>query len=73
MKERYIIYANDYTGYKILNVVYDIESAKDIVDNLNENIYLSYIIIKHNIIKNSKEVFDFGFLDYQLNRRRVKK
>ena len=70
MTDRYIIYVNDYTGYKILDIVYDIKDVESITNNLDINKYLSYIVIKHHIKDNFKEVINFGFLDYKVKRRK---
>lgn len=70
MKERYKIYISDYKGYSLLDVAYDKEDIQAIINSLDGNTYISYMVIKHDIKTNTEEVFDFGYTDYNVKRRR---
>ena len=72
----YRVYGKTYfCGYDYIPTkypLYDLESAKEVVNNLDTNVYSEYLIIRHHIQLNMDEPIDRGCLDRPktLNKRR---
>lgn len=68
MEYSYRIYVNGYKGYEIKDVVYDLESVQEIIDELDPTKYFEYLVIEHNIKENSDNPIAHGYLDYNVKR-----
>lgn len=66
----YKIYVYGYKGYELLEVVYNVEDVGLVLDQLNGDLYYLYMVIEHNIKDNSDTPIMYGYLDYNVDKRK---
>lgn len=59
----YRIYANDGTGYKLINNAYDEKTLNLLLDKIRNQDYKTILIIRHNIKLDMDETYYFEMLN----------